>query len=437
MIGKSFVLLITCLFLFSFVEAQKSNPKKSFLLYQFTASKYPEVSADLKNLSDKAYSYGFGITYWKQYRKQLWWSAGYNGTFSNYSPLFVKNDSIGAAKFSSQLDGLLHLFAFNDERLLNLFLSAGIGIGYFPDQFAVYAPLGGGLSVHFKEGARILLQAQYRQPITDGISKHYLHYSFGISQNPPRLKKVKEPTPLPQLPAIVVVTDQDGDGFADSLDLCPNDKGSLKGCPDNDGDLVADKEDLCPDIAGLERYKGCPIPDRDTDGVNDEEDQCPDSNGVAKYKGCPIPDRDGDGINDELDECPDTKGINALKGCPEILTKAKEKVQYAARNILFEFASDKLLQSSLKPLDEVVKIMKEENDLKLSIEAHADNRGTHERNMMWSEKRAKAVADYFMTKGIAEGRLTWKGYGDTQPIADNATEEGRSKNRRVEMRIGY
>jgi OmpA-OmpF porin, OOP family len=73
----------------------------------------------------------------------------------------------------------------------------------------------------------------------------------------------------------------------------------------------------------------------------------------------------------------------------------------------------------------------------LSIEAHADNAGTPERNMMWSERRAKAVADYFIGKGIAAERITYKGYGDTKPIADNKTAKGRALNRRVEMKVDY
>jgi len=75
--------------------------------------------------------------------------------------------------------------------------------------------------------------------------------------------------------------------------------------------------------------------------------------------------------------------------------------------------------------------------IKIKIEAHSDNRGTFERNMYWSQQRAKAVADYFITKGIAAGRIQFKGYGDTRPVADNGTEEGRSRNRRVEIKLNY
>jgi OOP family OmpA-OmpF porin len=82
-------------------------------------------------------------------------------------------------------------------------------------------------------------------------------------------------------------------------------------------------------------------------------------------------------------------------------------------------------------------VLQNNPNLRLSIAAHADSKGTPERNMMWSERRAKAVADYFINNGIAQNRLTYKGYGDTVPVADNNTEKGRSMNRRVEMTLNY
>ena len=436
MISKRKGLLICTLLLVNFIEAQKLTGKNSFLVLQFTSSQYPEAEQGFKNLSDKKYSYGFGLTYWKIYKPKIWVTAGFQGTFSDYAPLFVKDDIIGAAKFSSQLDAMVHLNAFKDDNPWNLFVGGGLGMGIFPGKFAIYTPLGTGISHYFSEGFRLIAQAQFRQPLTAGITKHYMHYSIGVAQTPPRIEK-KKPEPLPEIAPVVAVTDKDQDGIVDSVDICPDEKGSLNGCPDRDGDLIADRNDFCPDAAGPERYKGCPIPDRDNDGVNDEEDKCPDTSGISKYAGCPPPDADGDGIYDEIDECPTVAGINALRGCPEIISVAKEKVKYAASNILFKFASDELLPSSFPALNEVVKIMKEEKPLKISIEAHADSIGRYERKMMWSELRAKSVANYFISKGIAAERISWKGYGDTKPIADNATEEGRAKNRRVELLIGY
>ncbi len=433
MIGKHIGLLIIVILIGLSSHAQILKNKKDFLSYHITNSIYPPSESGLKNPDGKENSYGFGIQYWKSYKKKIRFTAGYLGTFSNFTPLFVKNDLLGAAGFTNQLDGMIHLFAFNEEKPLNFFLSAGVGMGLFSDNFVLYAPGGTGICYYFPEGFRLLLQAQIKQPLTAGITKHHMFYSLGFAQSAPRaeMKKLFELPVLP--PAVASVKDTDSDGFIDSLDLCPNEKGLLQGCPDTDNDLIADKDDRCPDIAGMARYQGCPIPDTDNDGFNDEVDSC--VNKAGKLIGCP--DRDFDGIADKDDECPDLAGINALRGCPEITREVKDKISYAARNIQFRFASDELLESSKKALNDVVDIMKRDTSLKLNIEAHADNRGTHERNLMWSEKRSLAVANYFKQQGISAERLTSKGFGDSKPIADNNTEEGRAQNRRVELILTY
>lgn len=116
------------------------------------------------------------------------------------------------------------------------------------------------------------------------------------------------------------IPDTDGDGFNDEVDKCPTQRGVAEydGCPipDRDKDGVNDADDQCPDVAGVAKYNGCPIPDTDGDGVNDDDDRCPNQKGLAKYNGCPIPDTDGDGVNDEEDKCPNEKGVARYGGCP-------------------------------------------------------------------------------------------------------------------------
>ncbi len=375
-------------------------------------------------------SFGLGISFWKGLTQKVDFSANLTGTFSNFPALFVKNDSIGKAKFTPQLDALLHLKAFSEKSKVNPFLTAGVGAGYFIDQIEVYAPLGAGLQFRFKEGAYLIAQAQWRKKITSGINNDYLFYSVGFAQQSPFASKkveVKEPE-KPVMPP-----DADADGFEDTKDECPTVAGKIMGCPDSDGDGIADKNDKCPTEKGT--LNGCP--DTDNDGIADKDDKCKDEAGVARYQGCPIPDSDKDGINDEEDKCPDIAGVTANNGCPEVKVEEKEKVERAAKNIYFNFASDVILKKSFTSLDEVLKLLQNNPNLNLSISAHADSRGTTERNMMWSERRAKAVADYFINNGIAEKRLTYKGYGDTLPVADNKTEKGRSLNRRVEMTLSY
>ncbi len=237
------------------------------------------------------------------------------------------------------------------------------------------------------------------------------------------------------------IPDTDGDGINDKEDKCPTVKGvrEYQGCPipDTDGDGINDKEDKCPTVFGVKEYQGCPIPDTDGDGILDKDDKCPTVFGVIEYQGCPIPDTDGDGLNDKEDKCPNLAGPRDNQGCPVITEVIKKKVDYAANYILFATAKYQLLSKSYKGLDEVVKILKDNPDMYLSIDGHTDNVGKDEYNHTLSHNRAAAVKKYFISKGIAENHLKSAGHGETMPIADNNTAAGRQKNRRVEMKLSY
>ena len=239
----------------------------------------------------------------------------------------------------------------------------------------------------------------------------------------------------------VLPPDSDGDGIYDKDDKCPAVPGVLEyqGCPipDTDGDGINDKEDKCPTVAGVREYQGCPIPDTDADGINDKEDKCPTVPGIIKYQGCPIPDTDGDGVNDEVDRCPSLAGTRENQGCPVIAPEVKKRVDYAANNILFLTGSYKLASKSFKGLDEVVKILQDNQLMKLSIAGHTDNVGADELNQKLSQNRANTVKEYFVSKGIEESRISSTGHGETTPLADNKTPAGRQKNRRVELKLDY
>ncbi|MBX9891507.1 MAG: OmpA family protein [Chitinophagaceae bacterium] len=108
---------------------------------------------------------------------------------------------------------------------------------------------------------------------------------------------------------------------------------------------------------------------------------------------------------------------------------------FVFNNIQFATASYQLLPISLVELDRLLLVMQENPTLKIQISGHTDNVGKADDNLKLSENRAKSVADYLMSKGVAAGRLSWKGFGATQPIADNTTESGRAKNRRTAFTI--
>jgi len=104
-------------------------------------------------------------------------------------------------------------------------------------------------------------------------------------------------------------------------------------------------------------------------------------------------------------------------------------------NVLFETGSSKLKNESKKELDELFEYLTLKKEIKIQIAGHTDNVGNKESNQVLSEERAKSVVNYLIAKGIAKERLSSIGYGDSQPIADNNTMEGRKMNRRTEVRV--
>lgn len=226
--------------------------------------------------------------------------------------------------------------------------------------------------------------------------------------------------------------DPDGDGVCEPNDLCPDEAGpeNTGGCPDRDGDGIADLIDACPDEPGPAELNGCP--DTDGDGIIDREDACPQRPGPAKYKGCP--DTDGDGIPDPIDKCPLVPGIPELDGCPRVvLTEKKIEI---LQKVHFETNKAVIKPESFQLLKDVAKVITDNPKLKkIRVDGHTDSDHTDEYNLSLSRKRARAVRDFLIKEGVKSRRLKAKGFGESTPIADNATDEGKAKNRRVEFNI--
>jgi outer membrane protein OmpA-like peptidoglycan-associated protein len=252
--------------------------------------------------------------------------------------------------------------------------------------------------------------------------------------------------------------DSDNDGIADSEDDCPQVRGaaSAMGCPDRDGDGVRDSEDNCPDKKGSKENNGCPFMDQDKDGIEDSKDECPTVAGSVKAKGCPdrdddgfpdkadlcpdqygviagCPDSDGDGVHDGIDSCPEQVGTAANKGCPELKKEEQEVLDFAMRAVQFETGKARLKPESNTVLDQIVDIMARYPAYSLSINGHTDSVGDAENNQILSQERAKACYQYLVAQGISPTRISYKGYGETRPIASNDSSSGRRQNRRVEF----
>lgn len=105
------------------------------------------------------------------------------------------------------------------------------------------------------------------------------------------------------------------------------------------------------------------------------------------------------------------------------------------KNIFFEVSKFELKPQSQVELDKLVQLLNENPSLKIEISGHTDNVGKSSDNLLLSNNRAKAVVDFLLSKNIAAQRLIAKGYGESKPVADNNTEDGRAMNRRTEMKV--
>ncbi len=275
---------------------------------------------------------------------------------------------------------------------------------------------------------------------------------------------------------VIEKTDRDHDGLPDLEDRCPDAPGrrELKGCPDADGDGVTDAEDACPkeagpagsrgcpaardsdkdgipedidrcpldpeDRDGFQDEDGCPDPDDDQDGIVDRVDACPNDPGPIERRGCPAPeqeaDKDGDGVPDAADRCADQPGP-APEGCPKqySLVEVKRERIVIRQQVHFATGQARVLPDSGELLGQVARVLKDFPRMRVSIEGHTDAAGGEAANMRLSQRRAEAVREQLVARGIAADRLEAIGFGSTRPVASNGTARGREQNRRTEFRI--
>jgi outer membrane protein OmpA-like peptidoglycan-associated protein len=253
--------------------------------------------------------------------------------------------------------------------------------------------------------------------------------------------------------------DNDADGIRDRNDDCPmdpedeDDFQDADGCPDpdNDDDGILDGDDQCPndpeDMDGFQNADGCPDPDNDEDGILDVDDACPDiaedMDGFEDEDGCIDFDNDRDGLLDGDDSCPneaeDFDGYEDADGCPEegtgIVQLTCDRIEIGD-SVYFDTGSDQIQERSFELLDQVAGVLGAASYVRrIRVEGHTDDRGDDDYNLDLSQRRAASVLTYLLTAGIEAGRLESEGLGETIPIADNDSRDGRAENRRVEFYV--
>ena len=203
---------------------------------------------------------------------------------------------------------------------------------------------------------------------------------------------------------------------------------------DSDGDGVTDDYDKCPGTpAGTAvDSTGCPLPqDDDGDGVVNETDKCPGTPAGKKVDavGCEVDgDDDGDGILNSVDQCPNSPAGSRVNnvGCPFDRELLLQGVKFATN-------SDQLLPESLPILENAIATLKRYPEVNIEVAGHTDNRGSDAYNLDLSARRAASVLKYLQDGGVTN-TITSRGYGESEPIASNDTDDGRQQNRRVVLR---
>ena len=255
-------------------------------------------------------------------------------------------------------------------------------------------------SIHGEHRARIVFDTE---TLTDQLTTIGVQYSFGGRR------------PDPGGPAIISDT------------INKTDRGG-----DGDEDRVFDSKDECPNTPpGVPvDPRGCSL-DSDMDGVTSDKDRCPASRAGAEVNiyGCEV-DEDNDGVPDHRDDCLDTRsGVRVdVKGC-----EIRDIISLPGVN--FETGHDILLPGTEYLLQEAADTLNKHPDLQIEVAGHSDDVGNADLNQGLSMRRAKTVLDFLIRFGVDEDRLSFQGYGETQPIADNSTADGRATNRRVELRL--
>lgn len=210
---------------------------------------------------------------------------------------------------------------------------------------------------------------------------------------------------------------------------------------DDDGDGVANYLDLEPETAqgAIVNTKGqtqVALPrDSDGDAVPDKSDNCPFEKGSIDADGCP--DADGDGIPDKSDECPLIAGTSTGYGCPDIPFETLEKLELAVKELQFQPGKFDLPSAALPELDAIAAEMRQYPKYKLVIASHTSRSGDNLKNMTLTQRRADAIKQYLIGKGVPGSRLLALGFGETQPVEDSGTAEGNARNERIELTIRF
>lgn len=341
--------------------------------------------------------------------------------------------------------------------------------------FTGVIPFGIGTEVKLSEEVILDLSAGFNYSLTDNLNYFkidefndgYINLGIGIAYSQESMNSDKDGDGLTKREELELGTDPrnpdtDGDGLKDGIEVKQYKTDPRKADTDDDGlndyveiiqyktnPLKADTDgDGLTDYDEIMKFKTDPLnPDTDNDGLNDGDevmkyktdplkadtdgDGLTDGDEVLKYKTNPlIVDTDGGSVGDGIEV---KRGTNPLDPKDDVPVEYVEK-EYSYKNVYFGFDKSKISKKELKSLDSTIVTLSQLNDPQITVSGNTDSIGSDKYNMKLSEKRAIAVKDYMVKKGLNGDKITVEYYGKTKPIASNKTAKGRALNRRTEIK---
>ena len=301
---------------------------------------------------------------------------------------------------------------YNQDGAFQPFAKAGLGMEKMDlleqgNKNSLFVDAGAGVKVPLMDHVALKIEAIYMLKENDNrwdnnaIVQAGLTFGFGGQE--------EEQVPVAAVAAPVVVDgDDDNDGVANSADECPN---TDAGARVDVGGCFLDSDD-------------------DKDGVLNAADKCPTTAANTKVDaaGCKLDgDDDKDGVLNSKDICPNTPLGQAVNedGCPKSITL----------HVKFANDSSKIDSSSFGLMQKYADFLNTNSAYSTKIIGHTDSRGSAAYNQKLSEKRANAIKDMLIEKGVPSTRVSSLGKGEANPIADNSTAAGRADNRRIEAEL--
>ncbi|MBL0340758.1 MAG: PorP/SprF family type IX secretion system membrane protein [Bacteroidetes bacterium] len=278
-----------------------------------------------------------------------------------------------------------------------------------------------------------------------GKGTNAFEISLTYSPRPKKVKEIKKPEIVakpadPLAPMETVPLPQNNIEVPDHLEfvLIENNV-PQKTVQEDSPQIVKIQEDKNPplELAELIENEIAEIKDFDKDGIEDNVDDCPYIKGNPATRGCP--DSDNDGLIDMQDNCPMESGPASNKGCPDPNVPVIKNNQELIRkydNILFATGSIRMTTDDIYDIIErAIDVLYADKNTEVILSGHTDAEGDEFHNMNLSQSRTNIVKTYMMKQGIAESRIKTVAYGETMPLENNLTPEGKKLNRRVEINI--